>query len=46
MAPEAARIPYKAAAAGPFNTVILSISSGLISIALFEAGAVPAPKPP
>src|SRR5688500_3926654 len=31
LAPAAARLPYKAVAPGPFNTVTLSISSGLIS---------------
>src|ERR1700709_2080816 len=30
-APPAARLPYRAVAPGPFNTVTLSISSGLIS---------------
>src|SRR5215213_10734906 len=32
IAPPAARLPYKAVAPGPFNTVMLSISSGLISV--------------
>jgi hypothetical protein len=36
MTPEAALDPYKAVAAAPFNTVIFSISSALISIALFD----------
>src|SRR5687768_7960520 len=38
-APEAARKPYKAAAAGPLSTVMFAISSGLISIARLEPGA-------
>ncbi len=33
--PVAPWIPYNEVAAGPFNTEILSISFGLISIALF-----------
>ncbi|MNL46997.1 hypothetical protein D3C87_1697610 [compost metagenome] len=37
IAPLAPRCPYNAAAPGPFNTVTLSISSGLIS-------AMPLPK--
>jgi hypothetical protein len=39
--PFAAREPYKAAADAPFNIEIVSISSGLISCALF-----PKSKPP
>src|SRR3954447_18420524 len=40
IAPLAAWRPYKAVAAGPFNTVIDSISFGLMSIPRFE-GIVP-----
>ncbi|MOA22975.1 hypothetical protein D3C78_1435730 [compost metagenome] len=39
IAPFAARMPYKAAAAGPFNTETLSISSEFISIARLEGVA-------